>query len=84
MLMETEKRAKRTFLQFLIEPEKKQKFVAKLEENGKTITDVLMEFVDNYIDESEKIDNTEILRRLEAVEQFVGMEKSRLVGELSA
>lgn len=82
--MEPGKKSKRTFLQFLIEPEKKQKFVAKLEQNGTTITDVLMQFVDSYIDESEKIDNTEILRRLEAVEKFVGMEKSRLVGELRA
>ncbi|GJD22396.1 hypothetical protein RIVM261_073520 [Rivularia sp. IAM M-261] len=82
--MESAKKSKRTFLQFLIEPEKKQKFVAKLEKNGTTITDVLMQFVDSYIDESEKIDNTEILRRLEAVEKFVGMEKSRLVGELRA
>ncbi|RUS97975.1 hypothetical protein DSM106972_081940 [Dulcicalothrix desertica PCC 7102] len=82
--MESGKKSKRTFLQFLIEPEKKQKFVAKLEKNGTTITDVLMQFVDSYIDESEKIDNTEILRRLEAVEKFVGMEKSRLVGELRA
>ncbi|BAZ10718.1 hypothetical protein NIES4071_25410 [Calothrix sp. NIES-4071] len=82
--MESAKKSKRTFLQFLIEPEKKQKFVAKLEENGTTITDVLMQFVDSYIDESEKIDNAEILRRLEALEKFVGMEKSKLVGELRA
>jgi redox-regulated HSP33 family molecular chaperone len=75
---------KRTFLQIVIDPEKKQKFVSKVEAKGKNITDVLMEFVDNYVDDSEKIDNTEIIRRLEAVEQFVGMEKSRLVGELSA
>lgn len=82
--MEPGQKSKRTFLQFLIEPEKKQKFVAKLEKNGTTITDVLMQFVDSYIDESEKIDNAEILRRLEALEKFVGMEKSRLVGELRA
>jgi len=75
---------KRTFLQFLITPEKKQRFVAKLEQNGKNITDVLTEFVDNYIDESNQVDVTELYERVEKIEKYLKSERAELVGEIAA
>jgi hypothetical protein len=75
---------KRTFLQFLIAPEKKQRFVAKIEENGKNITDVLMEFVDSYIDESNQVDIAELRDRVEKIEGYLKAERAEFTGELVA
>lgn len=77
-------KAKKVFLQVLIDPEIKRKLADRAEKEGKNMTDAVLELINSYIDESSRVDNTEIIRRLEAVEKFVGIEKSRLVGELSA
>ena len=74
-------KARRVFLQIVIDPEKKQKFVAKLEQEGKNITDVIMDFVDSYIDETEKVDVVELNKRLQTVEKFIGIEKVQMLGE---
>lgn len=75
---------KRTFLQFVISPEKKQKFVDKIEQKGKNITDVLMEFVDNYIDESKQVDSVELRDRIEKIEEYLKTERAELTGKLAA
>jgi uncharacterized protein (DUF1778 family) len=77
-------KAKRVFLQILIDPDKKQILAQKAEQEGKNMTDIVLTLIDNYIDDSQRIDNAEIVRRLEAVEKFMEMEKPKLVGELIA
>lgn len=74
-------KARRVFLQVVIDPEKKQKFVNKIEQEGKNITDVIMDFVDSYIDETEKVDVVELNKRLQTVEKFINIEKAQMLGE---
>jgi hypothetical protein len=74
-------RGKRVFVQFLIDPEKKQKFAGKVEQEGRKMTDVLLEWIDNYLDETEKVDVVELSKRLETLEKIVGVEKIQLLGE---
>jgi uncharacterized protein YpiB (UPF0302 family) len=77
-------RGKRVFVQFLIDPEKKQKFAGKVEQEGRKMTDVLLEWIDNYLDETEKVDVVELSKRLETLEKIVGVEKVQLLGESAA
>jgi hypothetical protein len=71
-------KVKKVFLQVLIDPNVKQKFASKAEGDGKNMTDVVLELIGNYIDESKRIDNTEIIQRLEAVERFIKIKEPRV------
>lgn len=75
---------KRTFLQVVIDPEKKEKFVEKVKEEGKNITDVIMDFVDSYIDDSERIDITDVSERLKKLEDYIYSERETILGEMAA
>ncbi len=67
-----------------IPPEKKDAFQKKVEATGKNITDVILEFIEQYLSEEspiqivdlaqrlEKLEQAEVLKRLERVEQMVG------------
>ena len=76
--------AKRTFLQVVIDPEKKEKFVEKVKGEGKNITDVILDFVDSYIDDSERINIAEVSERLKKLESFVYSEREKMLGEIAA
>lgn len=75
---------KRTFLQVVIDPEKKEKFVEKVKQEGKNITDVIMDFVDSYIDDSEQIDITDVSERLKKLEDYIYSERETILGEIAA
>ncbi|MBR8839712.1 MAG: hypothetical protein DSM106950_38365 [Stigonema ocellatum SAG 48.90 = DSM 106950] len=74
----------RTFIQVQIDPTIKQKFTSKVELEGKKITDVILEWIDNYIDETEKVDVIELKHRIEAIERTLQEKNSILVGESTA
>ncbi len=76
----------RTFISVEIDPEKKDEFMNRLKQDSKTATEVILGFVDAYLStkQQEATDVTELKKRLEAVEQKIGMENTRLVGESTA
>ena len=76
----------RTFISVEIDPDKKDEFVKRLKQDNRTATDVILSFVDEYLSskQHEAMDLTELRRRLEVVEQRIGIENARLVGESTA
>ncbi len=76
----------RTFISIEIDPDKKDEFVKRLKQDNRTTTDVILGFVDAYLNskQQEATELTELRRRLEAVEQKIGIENTRLVGESTA
>ncbi|MBR8840413.1 MAG: hypothetical protein DSM106950_42110 [Stigonema ocellatum SAG 48.90 = DSM 106950] len=76
----------RTFISVEIDPDKKDEFVKRLKLDNRTATEVILGFVDEYLSskQQEAIDLMEIRRRLEVVEQRIGIENSCLVGESTA
>ncbi|KYC40731.1 hypothetical protein WA1_24130 [Scytonema hofmannii PCC 7110] len=84
----TKTKRQRTFISIEIDPETKTAFSEKLEREGKTVTAVLKQFIDDYLkaetEEVKKWDLGEVIKRLEIVERKVGIENARLVGETSA
>ncbi len=78
----------RTFISFEIDPETREAFSQQLKSEGKTVSAVLKQFIENYLRSAEQPkppqDLTEVIKRLEEVEKKVGIENKRLVGELAA
>ncbi|MBN3951905.1 MAG: hypothetical protein HWQ38_37765 [Nostoc sp. NMS7] len=81
----------RTFVQVQIDPEKKSRFAEKLEKEGKKITDIVNEWIDDYIDGSEKVDVVELKgdvielrQRLVNLEQSLQNREGELQGESAA
>ncbi|BAZ18673.1 hypothetical protein NIES4071_105580 (plasmid) [Calothrix sp. NIES-4071] len=58
----------RVFIQVAIDPAKKGRFTSKVEEQGKSITDVIISWIDDYLDESEKVDVFDLKHRLDSLE----------------
>lgn len=74
----------RTLIQFQVDPLTKEKFTLKLAEEGKTITEVMLEWIKEYIGEAEAgVDIIELNRQVEALKLAVQEINSRLVGETS-
>jgi hypothetical protein len=72
----------RTFISFEIDPEIREAFSQQLKSEGKTVSGVLKQFVEDYLKSAEKPqDLTDVIKRLEEVEKKVGIENTRLVGE---
>ncbi len=73
----------RTFISVEIDPDKKDEFVKRLKQDNRTATEVILDFVDTYLEtkQHETMDLTELKRRLEVVEQKIGIENTRFVGE---
>ncbi|MBR8839504.1 MAG: hypothetical protein DSM106950_37260 [Stigonema ocellatum SAG 48.90 = DSM 106950] len=77
----------RTFISIEIDPDTKKAFNDKVEQEGKTVTSVLKQFIDQYL--SNEISGTlpsliEITQRLKLVEdkiQGISLENSELVNE---
>ncbi|MDF5720195.1 MAG: hypothetical protein PUP91_06840 [Rhizonema sp. PD37] len=76
----------RTFISVEIDPDKKDEFVKRLKQENRTATDAILSFVDEYLSskQHEAMDLIELRRRLEVVEQRIGIENARLVGESTA
>ncbi|WP_026736213.1 hypothetical protein [Fischerella sp. PCC 9605] len=78
----------RTFISFEIDPETREAFSQQLKSEGKTVSAVLKQFIENYLSSAEQPkspqDLTEVIKRLEEVEKKVGIENKRLVGESAA
>ncbi|MEH1789692.1 MAG: hypothetical protein V7L23_30080 [Nostoc sp.] len=81
----------RTFVQVQIDPEKKSKFAEKLEKEGKKITDIVNEWIDDYINGAEKVDVVELKgdvvelrQRLAVLEQSLATKEGELQGESAA
>ncbi|MBD2771045.1 hypothetical protein [Iningainema tapete] len=74
----------RTFIQIQIDPGVKSKFTSKVEQEGKKITDVILRMIEDYIDETEKVDLVDLKQRVEALENALKENNSRLVGESRA
>lgn len=68
----------RVFIQIQIDPTKKGKFTNKVEEEGKSITDVITSWINGYIDESEKVDVFDLKNRLDNFESGDGQVISRI------
>lgn len=51
-----------------IDPTKKGNFTNKVEKQGKSITDVIISWIDDYLDESEKVDVFDLKNRLDSLE----------------
>lgn len=58
----------RIFIQVQIDPVMKSKFASKVEQEGKTITDVILNWIDDYVNEKEKVDVLELKQRLDALQ----------------
>jgi antitoxin component of RelBE/YafQ-DinJ toxin-antitoxin module len=82
----SEFKKQRTFISFEIDPVTKEQFSQRLKAEGKTVTGVLKQFVEDYLttEEPENQDLTEVIKRLEEVEKKVGIENTRLLGEFAA
>lgn len=74
----------RVFIQIQVDQERKTKFANKVRSQGKTITDILISWIDDYLDESEKVDVIDLKKRIEALENKSHQRDSLLMGELSA
>ncbi|MBC1221287.1 hypothetical protein GNF10_23625 [Nostoc sp. UCD121] len=75
----------RTFISFEIDPEIREAFSQQLKSEGRTVSAVLKQFIEDYLKSTEKPqDLTEVIKRLEEVERKVGIENNRLVGESAA
>lgn len=58
----------RIFIQVQIDPAVKSKFASKVEQEGKTITDVILNWIDDYLNENEKVDVLELKHRVDALQ----------------
>ncbi|MBN3951953.1 MAG: hypothetical protein HWQ38_38005 [Nostoc sp. NMS7] len=78
----------RTFISIEVDPETKDAFNKRLGQEGKTVTGVLKQFIEDYLSKEESISSpqelAEVIRRLEMVEKKVGIENAQLLGELVA
>jgi hypothetical protein len=78
-------KTKKAFIQFLIDPRKKEELMSKAQAEGKTVTDVLLSFVEKYLTQ-ESVGNVDILelqRRIEALERE-SQDRKKMLGELCA
>ncbi|NDJ21012.1 hypothetical protein GS682_05000 [Nostoc sp. B(2019)] len=75
----------RTFISFEVDAETREAFSQQLKSEGKTVTAVLKQFIDDYLksaqQEAKPQELTEVIKRLEEIEKKVGIENARLVGE---
>lgn len=79
------KKRERTLIQFQIDPPTKEKFIQKVNQENKTITKVMLEWIKEYIGEAENgIDVVELNQQVEALRLAVKDINSRLVGETPA
>ncbi|MBD2302881.1 hypothetical protein [Nostoc sp. FACHB-190] len=76
--------SERVFIQIQVDQDRKTKFAEKVRNEGKTITEVLISWIDDYLDESEKVDIIDLKKRIEALERKSYQQESLLVGELPA
>jgi two-component SAPR family response regulator len=74
----------RVFIQIQVDQERKTRFAEKVRNQGKTITEVLISWIDDYLDESEKVDVMDLKKRIEALERKSNQQDSLLMGELLA
>ncbi|BAZ12560.1 hypothetical protein NIES4071_43910 [Calothrix sp. NIES-4071] len=75
----------RTLIQFQVDPLTKEKFTKKVAQEGKTITEVMLEWIKEYIGEAEAgVDVIELNRQVQALKLAVQEINSRLVGKTSA
>lgn len=79
----------RIFIQVQIDPVVKTKFASKVEQEGKTITDVILNWIDDYLNENEKVDVLELKHRVDAlqgvehrVEVLERLLKDKMLGKL--
>ncbi|MHC5825445.1 MAG: hypothetical protein ACYT04_58750 [Nostoc sp.] len=85
-------RRDRTFVQVQVDPNKKNRFAQKLEQEGKTITDVINVWIDEYLGESspsvdvaELRNNViELQQRLSVLEQALEVKERDYQGESAA
>ncbi|MCC5618073.1 hypothetical protein LC605_23905 [Nostoc sp. CHAB 5836] len=85
-------RRDRTFVQVQVDPNKKNRFAQKLEQEGKTITDVINVWIDEYLGESspsvdvaELRNNViELQQRLSVLEQALEVKERDYQGEFAA
>jgi antitoxin component of RelBE/YafQ-DinJ toxin-antitoxin module len=85
-------RRDRTFVQVQVDPNKKNRFAQKLEQEGKTITDVINVWIDQYLGESspsvdvaELRNNViELQQRLSVLEQALEVKERDYQGEFAA
>lgn len=73
----------RIFIQVQIDPDKKGKFASKVEQEGKRMTDVVLDWIDNYLNETDRVDVVALQRRVEALENVL-KDNATLVGESNA
>lgn len=74
----------RVFIQIQVDQDRKTRFAEKVRSEGKTITEVLIAWIDDYLDETEKVDVIDLKKRIEALERKSYQQESLLVGELPA
>ncbi|WP_248277945.1 hypothetical protein [Brasilonema sp. UFV-L1] len=77
-------RRERTFIQVQIDPAMKTRFTNKLEQEGKKITDVLLKWIEDYVNEAQNVDVMDLKHRVEALERLIQERNSVLVGESRA
>ncbi|MEH1808488.1 hypothetical protein [Nostoc sp.] len=85
-------RRERTFVQVQVESDKKSRFAEKLEKEGKTITDIVNEWIDEYLGEiSPNVDVAELKnnvielqQRLSVLEQALQVKERDYQGESAA
>lgn len=85
-------RRDRTFVQVQVDPNKKNRFAQKLEQEGKTITDVINAWIDEYLGESSpsvdvaelKNNVIELQQRLSVLEQALEVKERDYQGESAA
>ncbi|MBD2491999.1 hypothetical protein [Aulosira sp. FACHB-615] len=76
--------SERVFIQIQVDQDRKTRFAEKVRNEGKTITEVLISWIDDYLDETEKVDVIDLKKRIEALERKSLQQESLLVGELPA
>ncbi len=74
----------RVFIQIQVDQVRKTRFAEKVRNQGNTITEVLISWIDDYLDESEKVDVIDLKKRIEALERKSNQQDSLLMGELLA
>jgi hypothetical protein len=63
---------KETRINVRISPEKKDALVRKAELEGKGITDVILNLIDDYLDDGSNVRVVDLAKRIEALEKKVG------------
>lgn len=81
----------RTFISFEIDAETREAFSQQLKSEGKTVSAILKQFIDEYLKSTGEVkpqDIAEVIKqldeRLEKIEKKVGIENAQLLGELAA